>query len=193
MTNVGGDDASATCEWILAWIVARLQRGRFTVDGSLAVRPAPARPDVPLERLTPERATTGSGRVRFGKTAADTPLQLDGITYTQGIGVHANSELLYELKPEYGRFVARVGIDDKQTGHGTVVVKVYAGSKLLLESGVIRGGDSPWTIDVALPKGDAGVDPSRLRLVVDSTPDGNDRDLTDWIHAGFVLRRPGAG
>ncbi len=193
MTNVGGDDASATCEGILAWIVARLQRGRFTDDGSLAVRLAPARPDVPLERLNAERATTGSGRVRFGKTAADTPLQLDGITYTQGIGVHANSELLYELKPEYGRFVARVGIDDKQTGHGTVVAKVYAGSKLLLESGVIRGGDSPWTIDVALPKGDAGGDPSRLRLVVNGTPDGIDEDLTDWIHAGFILRRPGAG
>ena len=76
------------------------------------------------------------------------------MTYSRGIGVHANAELLYDLKPEYARFVARVGIDDKQTVHGTVVVKVYARDKLLLESGVIRGGDSPWSIDVALPRDD---------------------------------------
>ena len=191
MTNVGGDEAGATCEWILAWIVARFQRGRLTADGSLATRPAPARPDVPLESLTPERATTGFGHVRFGETAVDTPFRLDGMTYVRGIGVHANSELLYELKPEYDRFVAQVGIDDKQMGHGTIVVKVYAGSKLLLESGIIRGGDSPWSIDVALPRDDGGTAPSRLRLVVNGTPDGIDWDLTDWIHAGFVLRRSG--
>ncbi len=191
MTNAGGDEASATCQWTLDWIVARFHRGRLTADGSLATRRAPARPDVRLESLTPERATTGFGHVRFEKTAADTPLRLDGMTYVLGVGVHANSELLYDLKPEFDRFVAQVGIDDQQMGHGTVVVKVYAGSKLLLESGVIRGGDSPWSIDVALPKDDGARPPHRLRLVVNGTPDGIDGDLTDWIHAGFILRRPG--
>ena len=82
------------------------------------------------------------------------------MTYVRGVGVHANSELLYDLKPEYDRFVAQVGIDDKQMGHGTIVVKVYAGTKLLLESGVIRGGDPPWSIDVALPRDDVGLRPA---------------------------------
>ncbi len=186
MTNLGGEEANATCESAVAWLLARIQRGRFTDDGSLAIRAAPPRPDVPLESLTPEKATTGFGQVRFDKTAADTPLLLDGVTYSQGIGVHANSELLYELKPEYQRFVAQVGIDDKQTWHGTIVVKVYAGSKLLLESGSVRGGDSPWSIDVPLPKVDGDQAPKLLRLVVDGTPDGIDWDLTDWVHAGFI-------
>ncbi len=189
MTNAGGDEAVAACEWILAWIAARFHRGRLTTDGSLARRAAPALPDVPLEDLTPSGATTGSGKVRFEHTAADTPLRLEGMTYVRGVGVHANSELLYDLKPEYDRFVARVGIDDKQMGQGTVVVKIYAGSKLLLESGLIRGGDSPWSIDVSLPGDDGGPTSRRLRLVVDGTSDGIDGDLTDWIHAGFILRR----
>jgi CubicO group peptidase (beta-lactamase class C family) len=186
MTNLGGDKATGACESVLDWLLARLLRGRFTDDGSLATRPIPPRPDVPLESLTPEKATTGFGQVRINKTAADTPLLLDGVTYFHGIGVHANSELIYALKPEYRRFVAQVGIDDKQTWHGTIVAKVYAGTKLLLESGVIRGGDSPWGIDVTLPDRVEGRPPQQLRLVIDGTPDGIDWDLTNWVHAGFV-------
>jgi CubicO group peptidase (beta-lactamase class C family) len=186
MTNLGGDEANAACESALAWLVARIRRGRLTEDGSLAYRPVPPRPDIPLENLAPEKATTGFGQVRTNRTAADTPLWLDGVTYVHGIGVHANSELSYAIKPAYRRFVAQVGIDDKQTWHGTVVVKVYAGTKLLLESGVIRGGDSPWNIDVPLPDRVDGRPPQELRLVVDGTPDGIHWDLTDWIHAGFL-------
>jgi hypothetical protein len=190
MTNAGGDEAGAACEWILDWIIARYHRGRLIHDGSLATRPAPALPDVPLESLTAAGVTTGLGQVHFNQTAAGTPFRLDGLTYVRGVGVHANSELLYDLKPEYDRFVALVGIDDKSMWHGTVLVKVYAGSKLLLESGGIRGGDSPWTIDVAIPKEkeDGGSAPRRLRLIVDGTSDGIDSDLTDWIHAGFIVR-----
>ena len=188
MTNAGGEQAGAACDWILDWIVARFHRKRLIPDGSLATRPAPPRPDVTLESLTPTRATTGFGKINFEQTAVDTPFRLDGITYAKGVGVHANSELIYDLKPEYRRFVAQVGIDDKQMMHGTVVVKVYAGEKLLLESGLIRGGDSPWSIDVALPKMENDGKPGRLRLVVDSTSDGINQDLTDWIHAGFLLR-----
>ena len=55
-----------------------------TAKGSLAARPIPPRPDVPLESLTPEKATTGFGRVRVNKTAADTPLLLDGVNAANG-------------------------------------------------------------------------------------------------------------
>ena len=191
MTNLGGEEANGACESVLAWLGARSLRGRFTDDGSLAARPTPPHPDILLESLAPEKATTGFGQVRIKKTAADTPISLDGVTYFHGIGVHANSELLYALKPDYRRFVAQVGIDDKQTWHGTIVVKVYAGTKLLLETGVIRGGDSPWGIDVPLPKVVNGRPPQQLRLVVNGTPDGIDWDLTDWIHAGFLTGQQG--
>ena len=157
MTNLGGEEAEATCESVLAWL--------DRPDPARAIRPTTAAsppgrfhrvPMYPWKASLREKSTTGFGQVRVNKTADDTPLQLDGMTYSHGIGVHANSELLYERKPEYQRFVAQVGIDDKQTWHGTVVVKVYAGTKLLLESGVVRGGDSPWSIDVPLTKGDGG-------------------------------------
>ena len=70
-TNLGGDEASRTCESVLDWLVARVIRQRLTDDGSLASRPVPPRPDVSLERLTPEKATTGLGQVRINRTATD--------------------------------------------------------------------------------------------------------------------------
>jgi endo-alpha-N-acetylgalactosaminidase len=139
--------------------------------------------------LQPVRATTGFGQVRTGKTAADTPLRLDGLTYTDGVGTHANSELTYVVDRTYERFVGMVGIDDKQASHGTIIVKVFAGRKLLEQSPLIRGGDRPWTIDVPLRRDGGGLISSQIRLVVDGTGDGVDWDLTNWIHAGFVVGR----
>ena len=95
------------------------------------------------------------------------------------------------LEPEYKRFVGRVGIDDKQGGHGTIVVRVYVGSELLNESPVLKGGDAPWTINVPLPAANHAELPPRIRLVIDGTKDGISWDLTDWINAGFVLGGPG--
>jgi hypothetical protein len=189
MTNLGSKESDAACERILSWLIALSKRGRFTTDDRLAARPTNPRPDIPLETLVPLRVTTGFGHVRLGRTAADTPMYLDGVPYRQGVGVHANSELEFDLKPEYERFVGLVGVDDKQGWHGTIVVKVYAGGELLRESPVLRGGDAPWAIDVRLPGVREGVDPGRIRLVVDGTPDGTSWDLTDWIHAGFIARR----
>jgi alpha-glucosidase len=139
--------------------------------------------------LQPVRASTGFGQVRTGLTAADTPLRLDGLTYTSGVGVHANSELVYSVDRSYERFVAQVGIDDKQTSHGTIVVSVFAGRQLLDRSPVLRGGDVPWTINVPLRRVGGGLISPQIRLVVDGTKDGVDWDLTNWIHAGFVSRR----
>ena len=193
MTNVGGDAGVQACESIASWLVTGVKRGWVTAADKLVTRPIPPLPDVPLESLQPVSASTGFGQVRTGKTAADTPLRLDGLTYTEGVGVHANSVLVYAVDRTYQRFVAQVGIDDKQTSHGTIVVRVFAGRELLSESPVLRGGDTPWTIDVPLRRGGGGLISSRIRLLVDATSDGADWDLTNWIHAGFVVSPPGNG
>lgn len=96
--------------------------------------------------------------------------------------------LAYERKPGYGRFVGRVSIDDKEGWHGSIVVRLFAGTAMLAESPVLRGGDSPWSVDVRLPDDRDGRG-GPLKLVIDGTPDGIDWDLTDWIDAGFVRGR----
>jgi endo-alpha-N-acetylgalactosaminidase len=189
MTNVGGDPGVQACESICSWLVTGIKRGWVTTADKLVTHPIPPLPDVPLESLQPVRASTGFGQVRTGKTAADTPLRLDGLTYTDGVGAHANSELIYVVDHTYERCVAMVGIDDKQASHGTIVVKVFAGTELLGQSPVLRGGDRPWTFDVPLRRGQGGLISSRIRLVDDGTKDGIDWDLTNWIHAGFIVAR----
>jgi CubicO group peptidase (beta-lactamase class C family) len=189
MTNVGGDPGVQACESISSWLVMGIKRGWVTKADTLVTRPIPPLPDIPLESLQPVRATTGFGHVRTGKTAADTPLRLFGLTYANGVGVHANSELVYVVDSKYERFVAQVGIDDKQTLHGSIIVRVFAGRELLSQSPVLRGADTPWTIDVPLRRTGGGLISSRIRLVVDGTKDGIDWDLTNWIHAGFVVSR----
>jgi hypothetical protein len=146
------------------------------------------RADVALETLTPVKATTGWGQVHINKTAGGWPIGLAGKKYTRGVGVHANSELVFDLRPDYERFVGRVGIDDRMKGEGnSISVKVFADGRLLGESPLLKEGHPPWCLNVELPKDSKGQATGQLRLVVDATEDGIDCDVTDWVDAGFIV------
>jgi serine/threonine protein kinase len=148
-----------------------------------------SRPDVALEILTPVKATTGWGAVYMNKNAQGLPIELGGRTYPRGVGVHANSELVYNLKPEYDRFVGRVGIDDRMKESSSIIVRIFANEKLLGESPLLNAGATPWEFNLELPKDSAGRASGRLRLVVDGTDDGIEADMTDWVDVGFVVNR----
>ena len=62
-------------------------------------------------------ATTGWGSVMPGKSVSNLPLCVDGVEYADGIGVHANSVIEYDLPEGYNRFTARVGLDKGCAGH----------------------------------------------------------------------------
>lgn len=78
--------------------------------------PLPPAPDVWLDALNPVRATVGYGKFQVGKTGEGQPLVLDGSVFARGLGVHAPSEVCYDLKSSYRRFVARVGPESEQAG-----------------------------------------------------------------------------
>ena len=54
---------------------------------------------------------------KTGKSYEDLPLRVRGKVYEKGLGFRAPSAVRYELKPEYDRFVARVGIDENMLDH----------------------------------------------------------------------------
>ena len=187
VSNVGGHDAASALGEVTHLLATRFHRGEMAPDalpGLPGNGPVPHVPDVPLAELEPLRATTGFGHVNLGKNAAGGPLDLDGETYPGGVGVHANSELAFARRPDFRRFVGRVGIDAKQDWHGSIKVSVYLGDRSLHESPLLRGGDAPWNVDVALPDDGGAGDP--VRLVVGDGGDGKSWDLTDWVRAGFV-------
>lgn len=145
--------------------------------------PKPPLPDVHLSDLTATRATTGWGnKPRMNRSIADKPLSLAGTTYARGIGVHAESEMEYDLKSDYRRFVATVGLDDAMKGHseGSVVFEIWIDGRRVEETRILRAGDCGY-INVAIPPGSKAI-----RLVVTDAIDGASCDHGDWANAGFV-------
>jgi hypothetical protein len=166
----------------------------------------PPKPDVHLSDLTPIRAVgpghTLGDKTRFAahsgppqkdRTNEGAPLKLRKVTYARGMGVHAPCQLIYELTPEYTRFVARAGVDERilETANGSdvamypsVVFKVFIDGREAASSPVMRISFEPWRFDVPIPKG-----ARRISLVATDAGDGNKEDLANWVDAGFVRAR----
>jgi hypothetical protein len=141
----------------------------------------PPPPAVHLADLTPVKATNGwNGDPRKDKSIQDNPLRMRGEEYKRGMGVHAPSELVYEMKPEWKRFVALVGVDDEQAG-GSVRFNVLADGKPLISTPVLTPNDERFCVDVEIPAGT-----KQVSLVVDDGGDGIGCDHADWVNAGFV-------
>jgi hypothetical protein len=150
----------------------------------LELPPVPPAPAVHLSDLQPTKATTGWGQVGTNVSVDGKPLTVNGKKYDKGLGVHAASELVYPVKPEYKRFVAIAGLDDEKRDdeRPSVVFQVWADRKLLAESPTLTWKTlARWHFDVPIPAKTKG-----LRLVVTDAGDGNAADHADWVEAGFV-------
>lgn len=108
------------------------------------------------------------------------PMAIGGVQYEKGLGVHADSDVRYDLGGAYSRFLADIGIDDETGNNGSVVFQVYGDGALLYQSDTRTGGGGAGQrlrIDVDV----TGV--SELRLVVGSAGNGNGSDHADWANA----------
>ena len=71
-----------------------------------------------LETLDLSQLKQQYANVHAGRSVEGTPLSLGGLTYRHGIGTHAASDVLIELKGAALRFEAVVGVDDERQRHG---------------------------------------------------------------------------
>ena len=131
----------------------------------------------------------------LGRTPALTAALI--ITVAVGIGTHAPNQVMFELKPEYDRFVALAGVDERilQASNGanlarypSVVFKVFVDGREVASSPVMRISEQPWRFDVKLPPG-----AKLISLCATDAGDGNREDLANWVDAGFVTGRSGRG
>ncbi len=187
LTNIDGEGVGEALDEVNRFLATKFRRKQLLLKES-NTRKSNVRqhktPDVFLDDLAATRASTGFGQVSSGKNAVLGRIFLDGDFYSKGVGVHAVSELVYPIKPNYRRFVALVGVDDQQCGHGSVKVQVYVNGKVAASSPMLRGGDPVWRVDVEIRDAKKG---GELRLVVNNGGDGSDWDLVDWAEAGFVV------
>lgn len=106
-------------------------------------------------------------------------ITLKGITYAKGIGVHANSEIVYKLNSNFGRFISDIGIDDEANTIGSVasvIYKVYKDNVLSYTSPLITKDSTTRRLNIPT----LGV--TELKLVVEQG-ENNYYDHADWAGA----------
>ena len=108
-------------------------------------------------------------------------ISLGGNHHTWGLGVHADSELTYEIGGRFKRFTAKLGIDDKVGDQGSVVFAVLGDGKALAKTPVVRGSeDAPRELSASV----AGV--RKLTLKVTSAGDMDLGDCANWADAKLI-------
>ena len=90
------------------------------------------------------------GDAQAGKTCIFNPLTLGGVVYAHGIGTHARSSMLVDLKGAAVRFEAVVGIDDEAKRIVPIVFEVWVDGVKKAESGKLWHGDEPKYLSVDL-------------------------------------------
>jgi glucose/arabinose dehydrogenase len=129
----------------------------------------------------PYEKDTSNGENNAGDGAS---IRIGGIRYTRALGVHAASDVRYNLGGAYNRFLSDIGVDDETGNNGSVIFQVFGDGLEIFNSGVIRGADVRQSVNVNI----AGV--NELRLVVTDAGDGNGYDHADWANARLVPPQP---
>jgi hypothetical protein len=116
-----------------------------------------------IDRSNGERAPDDGGPLLIGTSAFD-----------HGVGAHAPSRIVVDLGGRCSVFLADVGLDEEVGDSGSVVFEVWAGSRQLATSGLVRGSQLP----VPLAADVSGLD--TIALVVTAGGDGPAFDHADW-------------
>ena len=139
-----------------------------------------------LEDLDLSNMVQGWGSPGINKSVLGNPLTINGKIYEHGVGTHAVSRLTVDLHGIAVAFQAQVGIDDqvlekKMSGSATFLV--FVDQKKVFDSGVLKAGQAPVSVDVDL----RGA--KRLDLEVHDGGDTNDYDHADWADAKILTLR----
>jgi sialate O-acetylesterase len=132
--------------------------------------------EVRLSALDLSDMTLGYGERGINSSGANTMLSINGRTFVYGVGTHANSSLILDLKGDAKRFTALVGADDVGVERTAVVFNVLGDGKVLWTSGVMKLKEAAKAVDVDL----TGV--KTLELDVGTQGDSS-RNWGDWADA----------
>src|SRR5215469_1838998 len=156
--------------------------------GSVLAQAAPdaAESRQSLTELEPLSEEQSFGALQIDHSVQSKSLIVAGKQYAHGLGTHAHSELVYELRGRFDRFESWAGVDDEMTSFGksSVIFKVFGDDRELFKSGILRNGSPPCHIVVSV----AGF--QELRLVVTDAGDGINGDHADWLEPMLFGERP---
>ncbi|SOE20043.1 Fibronectin type III domain-containing protein [Spirosomataceae bacterium TFI 002] len=143
-----------------------------------------------LSDLKPFSIANGYGPIGLDKSNGEeldgdgTTLTLNGVTYAKGVGVHANSELVYLLPSnKFFNFIADIGIDDEVGSLGKVKFQIFNDNTMIYESPEMTGSSSTITVNQSI----IGVTKLRLKVV---DINGFGYDHGDWANARLTCTPP---
>ena len=112
---------------------------------------------------------------RMDRSCQGDAISIAGKRYPWGIGVHADSELTFDLKGRFQVFRADVGIATRMGKRGSVIFSVLGDGKERFNSGIVRGSDpAPKPINIRVDR------VKRLTLKVVSAGDLDLGDAANW-------------
>jgi TolB-like protein len=104
-------------------------------------------------------------------------INLGGRIYQKGLGVHAYSEILYNLDGKYSRFLADIGLESDK---GTVVFEVWVDGNQVYSSGVMTiRHTKKVNVDVS--------GKNEHQLIVTDAGDGNSGERVVWAGARLMV------
>ncbi|WP_211750165.1 NPCBM/NEW2 domain-containing protein [Paenibacillus sp. Marseille-Q4541] len=137
--------------------------------------------------LNATSATVGWGSLKKDKAPADGIITLirQGLaaTYAKGIGVHANSEVVYDIEGKgYDFFESYIGIDQAMKGKpSSATFEVYVDGEKKFNSDVFKASTEHESIKIPV----SGAREVKL-VTTDANDNGNASDHTVWADAKFT-------
>jgi alpha-galactosidase len=136
-----------------------------------------------LHDLDLSKMQTGWGKVRANLSVDSNLLTVAGKVYDKGVGTHSISKMMIDLKGNAVKFTAKVGVDDETGNQASIEFYVLGDQQVLWRSGVMKKGDEPRRVEVALDK------IKKLALYVSDAGDLNYYDHADWLDAMILYRK----
>ncbi|MBP7274905.1 MAG: NPCBM/NEW2 domain-containing protein [Kiritimatiellae bacterium] len=127
-------------------------------------------------------AAQGYGELNRDVSVDGHPLRIGGVTYPDGLGSHAVSEIPIRVPEGAVRFAGMAGVDDEVgAGHGSVRFRILSGNAVLWESPVMKSGDAAVPFEVYAPHAFHRM----LYLQADPVEDDG-YDHADWVSLRWI-------
>lgn len=137
-----------------------------------------------LDELDLSAMESGWGSPQARKSVDGNNLSIAGQKFERGVGTHAVSTFVLNLDGKGKRLAAFVGVDDETGNKASISFHVLGDKNVLWESGVMKKGDAPKSIDLDIQN------IKLLGLLVTDAGDGIDYDHADWCDARLELSAP---